>query len=161
MSYQEKRTITSLASGVLVLLAYGIYVFNQWNTPSFDPNNLSFWAITMLVFIGIGIVATILIQILFHILMAITIAVKEQPGDDAVITKKIEAEFVEDERDKLIDLKASRIGFLFAGLGFVLGLVLLALGNSAALLLNVLFLSYSIGSLFEGIGSLHYYRKGL
>lgn len=161
MSYQEKRTITSLASGVLVLGVYGIYVFSKLGQESFDSTNLAFWATTMLIFIGIGIVATIIIQIVFHILMAVSIAIKEREKDEAVITKTIEAEMVEDERDKLIELKSSRIGFAFAGFGFVLGLVFLAFGYSAALMVNVLFLSYSIGSLFEGLGSLRYYRKGL
>ena len=161
MSYQEKRTITSLVSGLLVLVSYAIYAFVKLGSDSFDPNNLEFWAITMLIFIGIGIVATIIIQIVFHILMAITIAIKEREKDEAVITKTIEAEMVEDERDKLIELKSSRIGFAFVGFGFVLGLIFLAFGYSAALMVNILFLSYSIGSLCEGLGSLHYYRKGL
>jgi uncharacterized membrane protein len=161
MSYQEKRTIASLVSGILVLVAYGIFALGKLQSETYDPANLKFWAITMLIFIGIGIVATIIIQIVFHILMAISIAIKEKESDEAVITKTIEASFVEDEMDKLIELKASRIGFAFAGFGFVIGLVLLAFDGTPSLMLNILFLSYSIGSLCEGFGSLYYYRKGI
>ncbi len=59
----------------------------------------------MLIFIGIGIAASIVIQIVFHILLSIGIAavkkIQNQDYDDREIGKTIQAEFIEDEMGKL------------------------------------------------------------
>lgn len=165
MSYQEKRTVTSIVTGVLVLVAYCIYAFSRYHTGAVAPDNLKFWASTILIFIGIGIAASIVIQIVFHILLAISIAVKKKIQDekceDKEIEKKIQVEMVEDEMDKLIKLKSTRIGFILAGIGFIAALVFLALNYSPAVMLNILFISFCVGSLFEGFAQLYYYRRGL
>lgn len=165
MSYQEKRTIASIFSGVLVLAAYCIYAFNPSRSGAVTPGDLKFWASTMLIFIGIGIVATIIIQIIFHILVSISIAVKkkiqDEQCDDKEIEKSIALEIVEDERDKAIELKSMRVGFIVAGIGFVGGLVSLVLNYSSAVMLNILFISFMVGSLFEGAAQLFYYRRGV
>lgn len=165
MSYQEKRTITSMITGALVLAAYCVYAFGKFRSGVVAPDDLKFWAVTMLTFIGIGIAAAIVIQIIFHILLSISIAVKQkirnEQCDDKDIEKMIEAEIVEDEMDKLIELKAMRLGFAIAGVGFIAGLLALVFTASAVLMLNILFISFSAGSLVEGVGQLIYYRKGV
>jgi len=165
MSYQEKRTVTSIVTGAAVLAAYCIYAFGHAQTGAVPPGDLKFWAGTMLIFIGIGVAAAIVIQIVFHILLSIAIAVKEKVQDencdDKEIEKNIKMEMVEDEMDKLIELKAMRIGFFFAGIGFVAALVSLVLNYSPAVMLNILFISFSGGSLLEGFTQLYYYRKGI
>jgi hypothetical protein len=165
MSYQEKKTIVSIVTGALILAAYCIYAFNRYQSGAVAPGDLKFWAVTILIFIGIGIVATIIIQIVFHILLSIAIAVKtkiqDQDSDDKEIDKSIAAEMIEDEMDKLIELKSMRVGFFLAGIGFIAALVSLVLNYSPAVMLNVLFISFSAGSLFEGGAQLYYYRKGI
>jgi hypothetical protein len=165
MSYQEKRTITSIVTGALVLGAYCIYAFGKVQSGAVIQGDLKFWASTMLFFIGIGIVAGIVIQIVFHILLSISIAVKEQIRnghvDDKEIEKTIGADMVEDEMDKLIELKSNRIGFIFAGIGFVAALVSQVFNYSPVVMLNIMFISFSAGSMFEGFAQLYYYRKGI
>ena len=165
MSYQEKRTVTSIVTGILVLAAYCIYAFGRFHTGAIAPDNLKFWASTMLIFIGIGIAASIVIQIVFHILLSISIAIKKKMQDekceDKEIEKKIKVEMVEDEMDKLIQLKSLRPAFLIAGIGFVAALVFLVLDYSSAVMLNILFISFCVGSLVEGFAQLYYYRRGL
>ena len=165
MSYQEKKTIVSILTGILVLAAYCIYAFGKYNAGAVASDDMKFWAVTMLVFIGIGIVASIIIQIIFHILLSITIAVKEevQNGkcDDKEIEKTIGLEMVEDEMDKLIGLKSMRIGFAIAGIGFIAALVSLVLDYSPTVMLNILFVSFSAGSLIEGFTQLYFYRRGV
>lgn len=68
---------------------------------------------------------------------------------------------VEDEMDKLIELKAMRIGFAIAGIGFVLSLITLVLDYAPAVMLNVIFFSFSIGSMIEGITKLYFYKRGV
>lgn len=165
MSYQERRTIVSLISGISVVAAYCLHTFSRYQSGLVDPNDLKFWAGSMLIFIGIGVVASIVIQIVFHILMSIGIAVKKkienEQCDDKEIEKTIGAEMVEDEMDKLIELKSMQVGFVVAGIGFVAALVSIVAGYSAVLMLNILFLSFSGGAIIEGFAQLYFYRKGV
>jgi hypothetical protein len=165
MSYQEKRTITSIITGALVLAAYCIYAFGKYQAGAVPPGDLKFWATTILIFIGIGIVVGIVIQIVFHILLSIAIAVTEKVRDancdDKEIDRSISAEMIEDERDKLIELKSMRVGFFFAGFGFVAALVSLILNYSPMVMLNIMFISFSAGSILEGFVQLYFYRRGI
>lgn len=165
MSYQEKKIIVLILTGILVLTAYSIYAFGKVQSGMADPNDIKFWAAAMLIFIGIGVVAAIVIQIVFHILLSIAIAVKEQVQngkcDDKKLEKTIELEMVEDEMDRLIGLKSLRISYAIAGFGFIAALVSLVLNYSPAVMLNILFFSISIGSLIESIAQLYFYRSGV
>lgn len=165
MSYQEKKTIVSVCTGLLLLAAYGIYALGKIQSAAVAADDLKFWAATILLFIGIGIVASIIIQIVFHILLSIAYAIKEKlrnsECDDKEIEKEIEQNMVEDEMDKLIGLKSMRIGFAVAGTGFVAALISVVLNYPPAVMLNIIFVSFSIGTVIEGITQLHFYRKGI
>lgn len=165
MSYQERRTIVSLLTGVAVMVAYCVYAFGRYQSGLIAANDLKAWATTMLIFIGIGILASIAIQIVFHILTSIGIAIgksiRNEHADDKEIEKSINAEMVEDEMGRLIELKAMRIGFFLTGMGFVAGLIALVLGYSAVVMLNILFLSASGASVLEGLTQIYFYRRGV
>ena len=148
MSYQEKRTILSVISCVLLLAAYSIYAFGKAGMENLD--NLVFWAKTMLIF-----------HIALSVGMAVKQKLKDESCDDKAIEKSIEQEMVEDEMGKLIELKANKIGYSFVGFGFLAGLIALVLGASAVVMLNILFFSSGIGSLVEGLMQIRYYRKGV
>ena len=165
MSYQEKKTTVSVSTGILILAAYCIYAFGRGLPETAAPADLKFWATTMLIFIGIGVVASIVIQILFHIILSVSIAVGKQVStgkcDEKEVEKTIERETVEDEMDKLIGLKSMRISFAVAGAGFIAALASLVLSFPAAVMLNILFLSFNAGAIAEGIAQLYFYRKGV
>ncbi len=165
MSYQEKRTMVSVCMGVLLLAAYGIWALGKVQTGLAAPDDLRFWAGAMLTFVGIGVAASIVIQIVFHIFLSVGIAVKKQMRDgkvdDKAVEKEIKREMVEDEMDKLIGLKSMRISFGIAGAGFLAALAALAWGAAPALMLNILFLAFFLGSISEGVIQLYYYRRGI
>lgn len=165
MSYQEKRTIVSTVTGIALLAAYCIYAYTKQQSGEVAAGDLRFWADSMLIFIGIGILASIIIQIIFHILLSISVAVQETVKNNNCegkeIDKIINSEMVEDEMDRLISLKAMRISFIITGIGFMAGLVSLVLNYSASIMLNIIFISFMAGSLSEGISQLYYYRKGV
>jgi uncharacterized membrane protein len=153
MSYQEKRIITTIITGVLILAAYGIYVFQQYQAGVIDmEKDLRFWAAAMLIFIGVGIVLMIVILIVFHIINAIVNEAKKREQEDPSI---------EDEMDKLIALKATRNSYAVVGVGFVLSMASLVMQMPPAVMLNILFLSFNLGSIFEGFSQLYYYRRGI
>ena len=161
MSYQEKRQIVSIVTGALLFAVYCVYAFGKISSGAVGSEDLRFFAGTMLLFIGIGIAAMIVIQIVFHILMSVAIAVKERSRSDAEIEKAVGAAFVEDEMDKLIELKSGRVGFVFIGAGFVAGLVTLVLNCAPAVMLNIIYLSAAAGTLAGGAASIYYYRAGI
>ena len=165
MSYKVKSTIVSMVTGVLLMGAYVIYAAGKVQSGAAAPDDTKFWAATILTFIGIGIGAVIVIQIIFHILLAIAKAVSEQVKngkvDDKDIEKSLALDMVEDEMDKLISLKSMRIGYAIGGAGFVGALVSVILNYPAAVMLNILFASFYLGSLVEAVAQLFYYRRGI
>jgi hypothetical protein len=165
MSYQEKRTIVSIVTGAVILAAYCVFAAGQFQAGPAAAGDLKIWAVAILKFIAIGIAASIIIQIIFHILLSIGVAVTTKMKDadcaDDEIERSINAEIVEDEMDKLIELKAMRIGFAAAGIGFILALLALAFNYSPAVMLNILFISFSAGALLEGLAQLVYYHRGV
>lgn len=165
MSYQEKRTIVSIITGIIILAAYCTHTYEKVQSGAIAADDMKFWAGAMLVFIGIGIVAAIVIQIVFHIMLSIAIAVQEKVRNGQCAEKEIEktiaAEMVEDEMDKLIELKSMRVGFIVAGVGFIAALAAVVMNYSAVIMMNILFISFSAGSLLEGFVRLYFYRRGI
>jgi hypothetical protein len=161
MSYQEKRTLANMVVGFALLIAYCGYMLSAYRNGWFLPDDIKFCAKTMLIFIGIGIAAAIVSQIILHILLSIQAAIRKGDCDSKDIEKEIKCASVEDEMDKLIELKAMKLGFIIAGTGMVSALLAIVLGMPNAVMLNILYLSMSIGSLAEGALSLYYYRRGV
>ncbi len=177
MSYQEKKTIASMVTGIPVLVAYCIYVFLKYRSGGAEVQELSFWAISILVFIGIGVGIAIVTQIVFHIAIAAGGEIKRQisleiaksnkqyvPNNtDSTTPEELDcSEFEnEDEMDKLIGLKTMRIGYIIFGIGFLAGIVMLAVKLPPPYMLHTLFIACGIGSLSEAIAQLYYYRRGI
>lgn len=163
MSYQEKKTLLSIIISVLMIVSYSIYAFGKAGMEHI--NDLQFWAKTILIFIGIGIVALIVIQIVFHILMAISKAIRQKMSENEVdeeeIGRSMRVETTEDEMDKMIELKSNTFGYSIMGLGFMAGLIAIAFGASAVAMLNILFFSTWTGSIIEALMQIRYYRRGI
>ncbi|MBN1775832.1 MAG: hypothetical protein JW817_05135 [Clostridiales bacterium] len=165
MSYPEKKAIVSTLAGIAVLVAYCIYVNGKVKAGEAASDDLKFWAGSMLLFIVIGIAASIVIQIIFHILLSVSITVREQvqtgKSDNKQIERKIAVEMVEDEMNKLVELKSMRIGYIVAGFGLVAALIYARLGFPLAVMMNIMFISFCAGSLLDGISQLYFYRRGV
>lgn len=157
MTYQTKKTIVSLLASIAILISYCISVYNDISKGLTLENDATFWAKKMLIFIAIGVAINIISFIVFHILLSVNLSVK----DSKEINRKLELEMVEDEMDKLIELKSLRVGYIFASTGFILGLIFLAFNTSIAIVLNILFLSFFIGAIAEGISNLFFYFRGI
>jgi len=165
MSYQEKKAIVSMITGIIIFSTYCAYAYQKYQSGAIATDDMKFWATTMLWFIGIGIVAAIVIQIIFHILLSMGIAIREkrQNGkyDDKEIERTIELEMVTDEMNKLIELKSMRIAFIIVSVGFIAALVSQVINESSTIMLNIMFVSFFVGSLSEGFTQLYFYRKGV
>ena len=161
MSYNSKKSIVSMAAGIILMVAYIIYALGD-HAPA--PDNVKAWAIAMLIIIGIGVAAIIVIMILFHIAFAIGVAAKEHiqgREPDENVERIIKSSMIEDERDKLVELKSNRIGQIFTGLGFVSALTALACGASPVIALHILFGAVALGALIGGGASIYYHERGV
>ena len=159
MSFKSKRTISSMIVGIILAVAYVIYALSK-NAPSSD--DMSKWAQTMLIFIGISIAASIVLQIAFHIFYSIGIAIKEREKDDKEVERIIESEMKEDELDKYVELKSSRVGYIVCGIGLVVALVWLAFFGTAMIVsMHIILGAAFAGAFVEGCLSIRYYERGI
>jgi len=158
MSYNSKKTIIGMAAGIVTVVAYILYVC-MGNAPV--PEDIAAWAKLMLVFIGIGVAAQVVIQIIFHAIFAVGIAVKENDKAGEKTKKIINASMIEDEWDKLINLKTLRIGYICAGFGLMIALFTLAGGAPFVIALHIIVGSSVAGSLAEGYLGIFFHERGV
>lgn len=139
----------------------GIYISYALSEAAPAASDLSSWAIALLIFIGANIVLGIIVQIIFHIVLAIGIAAREKMLEDESADRVIKASLVEDERDKLITLKASQFGNYGAGIGFIISLGFLALGVPVVVALHMMAGAFLLGSVIEGVASIYLNERGV
>ena len=94
--------------GIMLMIAYIVYALGN-SAPA--PDDLKRWAIALLVYVGSCIAAGILIQIVFHISLAIGLSAKEKECDDKRVARIIKSSMLEDERYRLIELRSSKVGY--------------------------------------------------
>ncbi len=158
MSYKSKRTITAMSAGFLAIIGYIIYALGE-SAPAQD--DLKGWALSMLIFIGVMLAVSIIIQVVFHIIYAIGIAVKEGGEDDEKIGKIIKTSMVEDERDKLIEMKSSHLGFMVVGFGAIVALFTVFFGIHMIIPMHIVLGSFALGSFVEGSVTIVYNEMGV
>ncbi|WKZ30820.1 MAG: hypothetical protein QY318_03150 [Candidatus Dojkabacteria bacterium] len=167
MSYQEIKNLVSILAGFIILAAYILYLNSQYSSGAASTDDLLFAAQTMLRFIAIGVGVAILLQILFHILYSVGFAAKEYiqaeakdtKVDDKAFDRKISGEMKEDERDRLVGLRASSVSYVLVGVGFLAGLLVIVMDYSVVVMLNIFFLSFLIASIVEGFVQIYLYRR--
>ena len=158
MTINSKRNIVGMVAGLGSVAAYIVYV-RMGNAPA--PEDIATWAKLMLVFIGISVAVQIVIQILFEVVFSISIGMKER-GKDGEKTKMIvRATMREDEREKLINLKALRVGYTCAGTGLLIALFALAGGASYVAALHMIVGAGAAGSLVEGCAGIFFHERGV
>jgi len=148
MSYQEKQNIVNIFSGLLVTVIYALLIYQRHLQGNFDlTQDFRTWGIIFLIYIAISVVVRIIIQIVFHIINAIATRQEKVP--------------VEDERDQLIKLKATRNSYYAFSSGFVISVVGLALGMPV----HWIFLAFVgfglIAEILDNGSQIYYYRKGI
>ena len=148
MSYQEKQNIVNIFSGLLITAIYALIVFQRHQEGRFDlTEDFSTWGIIFLIFMGVSVVARIIIYIIFHIINAIATREEEMP--------------VTDERDKLITLKATRNSYYAFSGGFVLSVISLAIGMPVYGIF-IAFVGFGlIAEIVDNSSQIYYYRKGI
>lgn len=148
MQYQEKRTIAFLLSNLGVTGFYCLFLYLNWTQKfTVQSDDLAFW--------GGAILGIIPIHMLVRILIMIAFAVSQHvhPTGDSVE--------LEDELDKLIDLKATAFSQTVFLVGILIGLGCLAFGLPAKFLVFSLALSIPISGIAGDIKTFILYRRGV
>jgi len=149
MAYKEKQSLITILIYILGIGSYLGYILTR------DPvqyNDSKFWASTMLIFIGILIVMTIVILVAFHIAYEVIYTVKNEKGqiDDVV-----------DEMEKLISLKSVRNGGIVSSVAILFAPVLVLFDVSLIWVLNVVYIGFFVAAIFEECSKLYFYRRGI
>lgn len=147
MSYQEKKSILSVITSTLIFGLYCLILFNRYGDRLFgDATDFRIWGIAFLILIPVSIVINIIAHIFFIIIYRITTR-EEEPA-------------ISDERDKLIELKATRNSHYSFITGFAVIMGCLAAGLPITHALALLFLMGFFASLVSDFSQFFFYRRG-
>lgn len=150
MSFQQRNITVSLVTFILILGFYLIRIFQLLQTDSFISTNVfRLWGITVV----LAIVATIVLTILAHIGSAVFQVIKT--GDE---NPKIED--IQDERDKLIDLRGTQITYVASSLGVLVAMLTFVFGQPPLVMFSLLVFSGLLAQVIGDISRLMLYRRG-
>lgn len=160
MSYNEKKAFGGLGTMLLVIVGYCIYAFGSYNNKNIENDNIKFWAGAVLFFILIGVIITVITQIVIYVGEYLILS-KEKNQSKKSIKNKMKTISCTDEMDRLIELKTAKISYAFTGIGFVAAMIAVVLGSSIAVMINILFFSMCFGGFCEGVAIIYYYKVGV
>ncbi len=150
MSFQEKNITVTLVSFTLILGIFLIRLFQMIQTESFNSTNVfRLWGIVIVLAIFFTIIATILT----HIVSAIIQAIKTGQEDP-------EIDNTEDERDKLIDLRGTKVTYFLSSIGVFLAMLTFVLGRPPLVMFTLLIFFGVVAQIIGDISRLYLYRRG-
>lgn len=150
MSHQEKNISASLVTSALILGYYLIRILNMGLTESLIETKLfRLWGIVIV----LTIFGTIITTIFTHIFSAIFHAIKT--GEE---NPKIED--IQDERDKLIDLRGTKITYIVSSIGVALSMLAFVLGQPPLVMFSLLIFFGIFAQVIGDISRLVLYRRG-
>jgi len=147
MSRHEVNIIATLISTALVFAIYWVKMHQMYQAGMFntaDTASLVGKAILLLIVVQIGV--NIVTRIASHILF--------------YVSRREDEPDMEDERDKLIELRGLRISFFVLSGGFILSMIALAVGQPTFLVFNLIIFSFTVGDMAGNGLKLHHYRRG-
>lgn len=146
MSQQEKRSIFFLISTIITSAIYILIVFLKYDIGSLT-DDYKFWAIVILIYIPIQIVTRIIIYIIFAIIIKVV--------DNEDVSE------INDEMDKLIELKSTKNSFSVFGIGFLLSMASLVIEMPPTVMLNILLFTMFASGIISDVSAIYFYRKGV
>jgi hypothetical protein len=156
MSFQEKNITVSLGSFTLILGIYLIRLFQMLRDGGLDSTSVfRLWGTVIVLAIVFTIFATILTHIVSAIMQAIVQAIKtgEKEPD-------IEINDLQDERDKLIDLRGTKVTYFISSIGVGLAMLTYVLGQAPLVMFTLLIFVGIVAQVIGDISRLVLYRRG-
>lgn len=150
MSFQEKNITVTLVNFSLILGYFLIRVLQMIQNETFIATNLfRLWAIVIVLAVVVTIAATILTHIISAIIQAITTGEKEPEIEDLA-----------DERDKLIDLRGTKVTYTVSSLGSFIAMLTFAFGQPPLVMFTLLIFFGVLAQVIGDISRLVLYRRG-
>jgi len=150
MSMQQRNTVVSLVIFSLIFIVFCLRVLQMLLTRTFIAANVFWlWGIVAVA----AIVTTILGMIIANIMFAIvfTFRMKQEPQ---------EAEWLEDERDKLIQLKGTRVCYVVFSSGVLIAMLSFVLSQPPLVMFTLLIASGLIARIVGDVYRLLRYGRG-
>ena len=150
MTFQQRSITVSLASSILILGYYLIGWFQMYQTKGLDSATVfRLWLIVIIASIILNIAG----NILTNILGAIIHAIKTQSDKPERL--------IEDERDKLIGLKGTRVTYIVFSFGIFFAMLSFVFEQPALVMFSLIILFGSLAEIAGDIYKLTMYRRGL
>lgn len=148
MTYQEKKSIVSMVSVIIIFGSFCLYLYPQFPKDGLESlQTFRFWGSFVFSLIVVSMIANIIINIVFNIVYRITTGEKEPT--------------FEDELDNIINLKATRNSFFVFILGFLLAMGSLIILQPSQLMFIILITSGFMSDVTGSVTRLYHYRKGV
>lgn len=146
MSYQEKTAVASVVGLIVIYTLYSLIVLRRY--PGAGESVYVFW--------GRVILGVIIVQIVFQIVMAILLNI-----GNTIVTQEQEDPSFLDERDKIIDLYATRNTMIVFGVGFLLAMLAAAIARPPTLVFALIFVFMMVADILGNLSKIRYYRRGI
>jgi uncharacterized membrane protein len=148
MSFQERRAIVSLISSIGITALYSSYMIQRYpDASAYSAEVFHFWGAFFLILIPVTIVAKIIIYIVFSIFN--TIATREEEPS------------IVDERDRLIELKATRNSLYVFVFGFLVAMGTLVFEMPPSTMFAILIVSGVASEMVSELSQFYFYRRGV
>lgn len=156
MSFQEKNIAVSLGSFILILGIYLIRLFQIFQDGGLNSTSVfRLWGIVIVLAIIFTVIATILTHIVSAIIQAVVQAIKTGEKEPDV-----EIDNLQDERDKLIDLRGTKVTYTVSSVGVALAMLTYVLGQTPLVMFTLLIFFGLVAQIAGDISRLMLYRRG-
>jgi hypothetical protein len=150
MSYKENSIVVSLAAYLMIVAYYLLRIFGMLRDGGLVADQLfRLWAVVIITGIVVTIAGNILINIVISIVYAIRTGGKEYDR------------FIEDERDKLIDLKGSKVAYITFSVGVLVAMLTFAFGQPPLVMFSLIIFFSITAEIAGSLAQLYLYRRGV
>lgn len=149
MSSEEKNAFGAVVAFGFTIWFFGLPIWAKTADGSYlTVDGLQDWGRDVLWLMGGGIVVTIVVMILLHVILSIL------SGD-------LEPQMMTDERDHAISRRGTLVSLTGASAGFIVCVIALAMGQSAIFALNAILIGMTGGALLSELTRIALYRFGV
>jgi hypothetical protein len=150
MSYRETNISVSLTSSLLVLGYYLVSWLQMYQTEGLNSARVfRLWLIVIVATIVLNVLGNILTSIVLSIAHAIKTQSKEEPR------------FIEDERDKLVDLKGVKAAYITFSIGVFLAMLTFVFGQPPLVMFSLIIFFSVTAEIVGDIFQLYFYHGGV
>jgi hypothetical protein len=150
MSFKQKNIAVTFVNFSLILVFFLFRVFQMVQNDSFTSENVfRLWGIIIALAVFVTVAATILTQIVSAVIEAIRTG-NEEPEIDSL----------EDERDRLIDLRGTQVTYLVSSIGAFIAMLTFVLGQPPLVMFTLLIFFGVLAQIIGDVSRLILYRGG-